>query len=54
MTAPQNVKREAEKWFEMVIRPEHNVLPEKLSVEVTCLNVLPLWFSIVNIVPKTQ
>ena len=34
-TAPQNAKREAKKGFEIIIKPEHNASPEKLSEDMT-------------------
>ena len=36
-TAPQNAEREAEKRFEIIIRPEHDASPEKLSKDITYL-----------------
>ena len=36
-TTPRNAKREAEKWFEIIIKVEHNASPEKLSEDITYL-----------------
>ena len=34
-TAPRNAKREAKKWFEIIIRLEYNASPEKLLEDIT-------------------
>ena len=36
-TASRNAKREAGKRFEIIIRPEHDASPEKLSKDITYL-----------------
>ena len=38
------------KTFDMIIRPEHDVLPKKLLVDETYVSVLSLWFRVVTII----